>query len=143
VPGPQKVADPSILDAHLPVVRLGWRIPVGVYALVAESLNLAHHGARAAKQGFNITLEQSLDPAAGKVDVFPRRLSGRVCSARLRALSSSCSSITEGLRPRNAVVAVSCDFECRGFRRGGFVGWPVPPLDRMSPSPSEPRRISA
>jgi signal transduction histidine kinase len=48
--------------------------PVGVNALVAESLNLAYHGARAAKQGFNITLQQSLDPAAGKVDVFPQEI---------------------------------------------------------------------
>ena len=48
--------------------------PVGVNALVAESLNLAYHGARAAKQGFNITLEQSLDPAAGKVDVFAQEI---------------------------------------------------------------------
>ena len=48
--------------------------PVGVNALVAESLNLAYHGARAAKQGFNITLEQSFDPAAGKVDVFPQEI---------------------------------------------------------------------
>ena len=48
--------------------------PVGVNALVAESLNLAYHGARAAKQGFNITLKQSLDPAAGKVDVFPQEI---------------------------------------------------------------------
>ena len=47
---------------------------VGVNALVAESLNLAYHGARAAKQGFNITLEKSLDPAAGKVDVFPQEI---------------------------------------------------------------------
>ena len=48
--------------------------PVDINALVAESLNLAYHGARAAKQGFNITLEQSLDPAAGKVDVFPQEI---------------------------------------------------------------------
>ena len=48
--------------------------PVDINALVAESLNLAYHGARAAKQGFNITLEQSLDPAAGIVDVFPQEI---------------------------------------------------------------------
>ena len=48
--------------------------PVDINALVAESLNLAYHGARAAKQGFNITLEQSLDPAAGVVDVFPQEI---------------------------------------------------------------------
>ncbi|HET7764282.1 MAG TPA: GAF domain-containing protein, partial [Burkholderiales bacterium] len=45
---------------------------VDVNALVEESLNLAYHGARAEKQGFNITLERSLDPAAGEADVFPQ-----------------------------------------------------------------------
>ena len=45
--------------------------PVDINALVEESLNLAYHGARAEKQGFNITLERSLDPAAGEVDLFP------------------------------------------------------------------------
>ncbi|MFO1097846.1 MAG: GAF domain-containing protein [Xanthobacteraceae bacterium] len=52
----------------------GERRPVGINGLVAESLNLAYHGARAAKQGFNITLNQSLDPAAGVVDVFPQEI---------------------------------------------------------------------
>jgi two-component system, NtrC family, sensor kinase len=45
---------------------------VDINALVEESLNLAYHGARAEKQGFNITLERSLDPAAGQADVFPQ-----------------------------------------------------------------------
>ena len=45
---------------------------VDINAIVEESLNLAYHGARAEKQGFNITLQQSLDPAAGEVDVFPQ-----------------------------------------------------------------------
>jgi GAF domain-containing protein len=46
--------------------------PVDINALVEESLNLAYHGARAEKQGFNITLERALDPAAGEADVFPQ-----------------------------------------------------------------------
>ena len=46
--------------------------PVDINALVEESLNLAYHGARAEKQGFTITLERSLDPAAGAADVFPQ-----------------------------------------------------------------------
>jgi two-component system, NtrC family, sensor kinase len=45
---------------------------VDINALVEESLNLAYHGARAEKQGFTITLERSLDPAAGTADVFPQ-----------------------------------------------------------------------
>ena len=46
--------------------------PVDINALVEESLNLAWHGARAEQQGFEITLKQSFDPAAGEVDVFPQ-----------------------------------------------------------------------
>jgi two-component system, NtrC family, sensor kinase len=45
---------------------------IDINALVEESLNLAYHGARAEKQGFNITLERSLDPTAGEADVFPQ-----------------------------------------------------------------------
>jgi GAF domain-containing protein/anti-sigma regulatory factor (Ser/Thr protein kinase) len=48
---------------------------VDINAVVEESLNLAYHGARAEKQGFNITLERSLDPAAGEADIFPQEIS--------------------------------------------------------------------
>jgi GAF domain-containing protein len=48
--------------------------PVGVNAIVEESLNLAYHGARAEKQGFNITLKTSLDPEAGEVDLYPQEI---------------------------------------------------------------------
>jgi signal transduction histidine kinase len=47
---------------------------VDANALVEESLNLAYHGARAEKQGFKINMERSLDPAAGKIDVFPQEV---------------------------------------------------------------------
>ncbi len=52
----------------------GERRSVDVNAMVEESLNLAYHGARAEKQGFNITLERSFDPGAGEVDVFPQEI---------------------------------------------------------------------
>ena len=45
---------------------------VDINALVEEGLNLAYHGARAEKQGFNITLERSFDPTTGEADVFPQ-----------------------------------------------------------------------
>jgi signal transduction histidine kinase len=48
--------------------------PVDINALVEESLNLAYHGARAEKQGFNIALERSFDPVAGEVDLFPQEI---------------------------------------------------------------------
>ena len=47
---------------------------IDINALVEESLNLAYHGARAEKQGFNITMEKSLDPTAGAVDIFPQEI---------------------------------------------------------------------
>ena len=47
---------------------------VDINALVEESLNLAYHGARAEREGFNITLERSFDPAAGEVDLFPQEI---------------------------------------------------------------------
>ena len=44
---------------------------VDINALVEESLNLAYHGARAEKQGFNISIERSFDPAAGQDRCLP------------------------------------------------------------------------
>ncbi|MFZ0066568.1 MAG: ATP-binding protein, partial [Pseudolabrys sp.] len=52
----------------------GERRPIDVNALVEESFNLAYHGARANKQNFNVMVEQSLDPAAGKADLFPQEI---------------------------------------------------------------------
>jgi signal transduction histidine kinase len=52
----------------------GERRAVDINALVEESLNLAYHGARAEKQGFNITLERSFDPAAGDAELFPQEI---------------------------------------------------------------------
>jgi signal transduction histidine kinase len=45
---------------------------VDINALIEESLNLAWHGVRAEKQGFEIALKQSFDPSAGEVEVFPQ-----------------------------------------------------------------------
>src|SRR6185437_13913200 len=45
-----------------------------VNAIVEESLNLAYHGARAEKSGFNITLKRDFDPAAGVVDLYPQEI---------------------------------------------------------------------
>jgi signal transduction histidine kinase len=48
--------------------------PVGLNALVEESLNLAYHGARAEKPGFNLTLIKELDAKAGEVDLYPQEI---------------------------------------------------------------------
>ncbi len=48
--------------------------PADINAIVEESLNLAYHGARAEKPGFNITLQRDLDPAAGMIDLYPQEI---------------------------------------------------------------------
>jgi two-component system NtrC family sensor kinase len=45
-----------------------------INALVEESLNLAYHGARAEKPGFNVTLQRDLDPDAGAVELYPQEI---------------------------------------------------------------------
>src|SRR6185437_9573458 len=47
---------------------------VDLNAVVEESLNLAYHGARAEKPGFNVTLVKHLDPHVGEVDLYPQEL---------------------------------------------------------------------
>jgi PAS domain S-box-containing protein len=45
-----------------------------INALVDESLNLAYHGARAEKSGFNITLQRDFDASAGSAELFPQEI---------------------------------------------------------------------
>jgi len=52
----------------------GERRSADVNALVDESLNLAYHGARAEKSGFNITLERRFDAGAGAAELFPQEI---------------------------------------------------------------------
>ncbi|MDD1520005.1 MULTISPECIES: GAF domain-containing protein [Bradyrhizobium] len=47
---------------------------VDINGLVDESLNLAYHGARAEKPGFNITLQRQFDAAAGEAELFPQEI---------------------------------------------------------------------
>jgi GAF domain-containing protein len=48
--------------------------PADINTIVEESLNLAYHGARAEKSGFNITLQRDFDPAAGVIDLYPQEI---------------------------------------------------------------------
>jgi signal transduction histidine kinase len=48
--------------------------PFEINGIIDESLNLAYHGARAEKPGFNITLERDFDPTVGVADVYPQEI---------------------------------------------------------------------
>jgi two-component system NtrC family sensor kinase len=54
--------------------RSGERRSTDINMLVAESLNLAYHGARAAKSGFTMALKQDLDPRAGSIELYPQEI---------------------------------------------------------------------
>jgi two-component system NtrC family sensor kinase len=53
----------------------GERSTTNINAMVEEALNLAYHGARAEKPGFNVTIIKSLDPNAGAADVYAQEMS--------------------------------------------------------------------
>jgi signal transduction histidine kinase len=48
--------------------------PADINALLDESLNLAYHGARAEKPGFNVTLRRDFDETVGAIEVFPQEI---------------------------------------------------------------------
>src|SRR5258708_17924210 len=52
----------------------GERRPADINALLDDSLNLAYHGARAEKPGFNITLQRYFDAGAVAIDSFPQEI---------------------------------------------------------------------
>jgi signal transduction histidine kinase len=52
----------------------GEQRPADINALLDESLNLAYHGARAEKPGFNITLQRDFDARAGEIELFPQEI---------------------------------------------------------------------
>jgi GAF domain-containing protein len=52
----------------------GERSTTNVNAMVEEALNLAYHGARAEKPGFNVTIVKSLDPNAGMAEVYAQEM---------------------------------------------------------------------
>ena len=47
---------------------------VDINAILDESLNLAYHGARAEKPGFNITLQRDFDAGVATIDAFPQEI---------------------------------------------------------------------
>jgi signal transduction histidine kinase len=70
---------------------------VDINALVEESLNLAWHGARAEKQGFEVTIKQSFDSSAGEVDVFPQDIR----RALLNLISNGFYAVTKRMEATN------------------------------------------
>jgi signal transduction histidine kinase len=52
----------------------GERSETNINTMVEEALNLAYHGMRAEKPGFNVAIVKSLDSNAGKADVYAQEM---------------------------------------------------------------------
>jgi signal transduction histidine kinase len=94
----------------------GERSSVNVNAIVEEALNLAYHGARAEKSGFNVTIGKSLDPDAGSADLYPQE----VTRALLNLISNGFYATTkpkQGRRRNLRADGRRLDPRSRRFRR--------------------------
>ncbi|WP_245471790.1 GAF domain-containing protein [Bradyrhizobium nanningense] len=81
----------------------GERRSADINAIVEESLNLAYHGARAEKAGFDITLERNLDPSAGALELYPQEITRVVLnlvSNGFYAASKQRDATGHGFEPR-------------------------------------------
>jgi signal transduction histidine kinase len=108
--------------------------PVDINGLVEESLNLAYHGARAEKQGFNITLERSLDPAAGEVDLYPQEITRvllNLMSNGFYAATKRKAQAQDGYEPTLAVATKNCGDSVEIRVRDNGTGIPPDVKERM------------
>jgi signal transduction histidine kinase len=81
--------------------------PVEINPIIDESLNLAYHGARAERQGFNITLERDFDPGAGIADIYPQEITRvllNLISNGFYAATQRAGAAGNGFEPRLKVV---------------------------------------
>jgi PAS domain S-box-containing protein len=81
--------------------------PVEINAIIDESLNLAYHGARAGKQGFNITLERDFDPAVGVADIYPQEITRvllNLISNGFYAATQRAGAVGNGFEPKLKTV---------------------------------------
>jgi hypothetical protein len=69
-------------------------LPPDVNALLEEYVNLAYHGKRAQKEGFNCEIERDYDAAVGNVEMIPQNI-GRVF---LNLLSNAFDAVHEKAR---------------------------------------------
>jgi len=80
---------------------------VEINAIIDESLNLAYHGARAEKQGFNITLERDFDPTAGVADIYPQEITRvllNLISNGFYAATKRAVAASDGFEPKLTAV---------------------------------------
>jgi two-component system, NtrC family, sensor kinase len=113
----------------------GERRSVDVNALVEESLNLAYHGARAEKQGFNVSLERSFDPSAGEIDAFPQEITrvllNVITNGFYAATKRQGQEVGNGFEPTIAATTKSLDDRVEIRIRDNGTGIPPEVREKM------------
>jgi signal transduction histidine kinase len=113
----------------------GERRLVDINALVEESLNLAYHGARAERPGFNIALDKSLDPALGLVELYPqeftRVLLNLIGNGFHAAYAKQVADGTEGFQPTLSVATRALDDQVEIRVRDNGAGIPAAVQSRI------------
>jgi signal transduction histidine kinase len=108
--------------------------PVDINTIVEESLNLAYHGARAEKSGFNITLQRSLDPAAGMIDLYPQEITRvflNLISNGFYAATKRRESGEEGFEPTLSATTKSLGNKVEIRIRDNGTGIPLEVKEKM------------
>ena len=72
---------------------------VDLNTTVEEALNLAYHGARADKPGFNVRLVRNYDPAAGSLDLYPQEFTRVLLNLISNGFYASARRKTDGGDP--------------------------------------------
>jgi two-component system NtrC family sensor kinase len=112
----------------------GERRLIDVNALVEESFSLAYHGARAEKKNFDIMVEQSLDPAAGKADLFPQEITRvllNLISNGVYATAKKAQSDDESYKPTLTASTKSFDDRVEIKIRDNGTGIPADVKEKM------------
>ena len=87
--------------------RGGERRAVELNFAVEEALNLAYHGARAEKPGFNVTLERQYDAAAGTVELYPQEFTRVLLNLFANGFYAAAGRKTEAPAGFEPVLAVT------------------------------------
>lgn len=82
----------------------GERRRVELNTLVEEALNLAWHGARAERPGFNVSIERHLDPAMGQLDLYPQEFTRVLLNLFGNAFHAVHQKEAPGFQPHVAVT---------------------------------------
>ncbi len=105
-----------------------------INAIVEDSLNLAYHGARAEKPGFNVTLKRDLDTDAGAVELYPQEITRallNLISNGFYATTKRKAEVGDGFEPMLSATTKNLGDKVEIRVRDNGTGIPVEVKDKI------------